>query len=164
MSLKNAVKSDPEFKKASLGERFNRLPPSQKEAVLNYIKGKDPKEKPLDKVGMDFTGDDFFKEMYLKHKEHKRPRPMPGMDRMAMMSGLMQVIRQFMGDPEEDEKSYLSEEYSERVGGSQKLGPSSPFDYKFAKAFKTEGAQGIARLHKNLMSDIEYQTFLDGVK
>lgn len=164
MALINAVKDDKDFKKASLGERFNRLPPKQKLAVLNYIKGKDLKETPLDKAGEEFTSDGFFKEMYGKHREHKRPRPMPGMNKMALMSGLMQVIRQFIGDPEEDEREELNEEYAERVGGSQRVGgESSPFDRKFAKAFQSEGAKGIAKLHKNLMSNIEYQTFLDGV-
>lgn len=162
MSLKDVVKDDDSFKKVSLGERFNRLPPKQKIAVLNFIKNKDMGESPLDKDGEEFTGDSFFKDMYLKHKEHKRPRRMPGMDNKSLMSGLMQVIRQFMGDPEEDEDD-LNEEYAERVGGSAKMGPKSPFDRKFAKAFQTEGATGIAKLHKNMMSDFEYQTFLDGV-
>lgn len=162
MALVNAIKDDKNFKKASLGERFNRLPPKQKMAVLNYIKGKDMKETPLDTVGEKFTGDSFFKEMYESHKTHKPKRHLPGMDKMALMSGLMQVIRQFIGDPEEDERG-LNDEYAERVGGSQRLGGGSPFDMKFAKAFQTEGATGIAKLHKNLMSDIEYQTFLDGV-
>jgi hypothetical protein len=97
--------------------------------------------------------------MFSEHKATPPKRHMPGMDKMALMSGLMQIIRKFVGDP--DEEKPLNPEYAERVGGSQRLG--SPFDGKFESAYKNEGARGLARLHKNMLNNVEYQQFLDEV-
>jgi len=160
MPLINAIKNDPSFKKAKITEKFERLPPKQKAAVLSYIKGKEKPDFELDDIGKGFTEEPIFKEIFSEHKAMPPKRHLPGMDKMALMSGLMQIIRKFVGDPDED-KPGLNPEYAERMGGSQRLG--SPFDGKFESAFKTEGARGLARLHKNMLNDVEYQQFLDEV-
>lgn len=159
MALVDAIKNEPGFKKAKLTEKFERLPPRQKAAVLSYIKGKEKPDFELDDIGKGFTEEPLFQEMF---SEHKAMPPKSGVAKMALMSGLMQVIRKFVGDPdEENTEGKLKEEYAERVGGSQRQG--SPFEMKFESAFKTEGARGLARLHKNMLNNVEYQQFLDEV-
>lgn len=158
----DAIKNDPNFGPVKLGKMFNRLPSDQKLAVLNFIKNKNMDQTPLSGIGVEFTEGPYFKQMLERHRSHKPPRKYPETDPMTLMSGLMQIVRKFIGDPEDDDdERKLKSEYSERTGGSGKMG--SPFDIKFAKAFQSEGATGTAKLHKNMMSDIEYQTFLDGV-
>jgi len=166
MSIKKIVKNDNDFKKISLTQKFERLPGPQKAAVLAYIKGKEKPEYELDKLGKEFTENPIFGEMFAQHKKETPKRPMPGMkhsEKLALMSGLMQIVRKFVGDPDDDKA--LDLELTERVGGSQVSRETSPYDGKFAKAFKSEGARGIVKLHKNMMqNDIEYQTYLDGVE
>jgi hypothetical protein len=162
MPLINAIKDDPGFKKAKITEKFERLPPKQKAAVLSYIKGKEKPDYDLDDIGKGFTEEPIFKEMFEEHKKMPPKRCYPGSDKMALMSGLMQIIRKFVGDPEENRmEGKLKDEYAERMGGSQRVG--SPFDGKFESAFRSEGARGLARLHKNMLNDVEYQQFLDEV-
>jgi hypothetical protein len=160
MPLKNAIKSDPGFDKAKITQKFERLPPKQKAAVLSYIKGQEKPDFELDEIGKGFTDEPIFKDMFSDHKKTPPKRHMPGMDKMTLMSGLMQVVRKFVGDPDED-KQGLNPEYAERMGGSQRMG--SPFDGKFESAFRTEGVRGLARLHKSMLNDVDYQQFLDEV-
>lgn len=166
MAIVDAIKEDPSFKKAKLTQKFERLPGPQKAAVLAFIKGKDKPEYELDDVGKQFTADPVFNEMLEAHKKEPPKRTYAGMkhaDKIALMSGLMQIVRKYIGDPEDDDEreGKLKSEYAERTGGSSRMG--SPFDHKFEAAYKSEGARGLARLHKNMLDKVEYQQFLDGV-
>ena len=148
MGIINAIKNDPGMDKVKLTERFERLHPVDKAAVLDHVKEKKESKYKMSHSGEEFLADPLFLAMLATHKQNK-----PGPN----MSGLMQVIRKFVGDPDEDKES-LNPEYSHRVGGDE----GGSFDSKFEQAFKMNGARGIAALHRNMFrSSSEYQKFLD---
>lgn len=135
--------------KVKLTERFERLHPVDKAAVLDHVKEKKESQYKMSHSGEEFLADPLFLAMLATHKQNK-----PGPN----MSGLMQVIRKFVGDPEEDNKKELNSEYSHRVGGEG----GDSFDSKFEQAFKMNGAKGIAALHRDMFrNSSEYQKFLN---
>ena len=161
MPLIKVIENDPNMKKVRVKEKFERLPPKDKVGVLKFVK-EGSEDIEFSEAGKQFVAEPDFKEMFEHHKKTPEPSIRPELKSiLPMLSGLMQIIKSGVGDPDEKREGRLKPEFAERMGGSQKIG--NPFESKFEDAFKTEGARGIARLHKSLLTDPEYDEFLSGV-
>jgi hypothetical protein len=155
--------------------QFEALPDSDKVNVIELVKlGQrhvDPSAMEaeaipeLSEAGRDFIKSDLFRERYDMNVHREPPPQAPNSNEMnPVVRGLFEVIKQLQGS-----QGLLKDDNSNRMGAEDARedvgegdGVVGGFEGRLGEAFKVGGAKGLAKMHRELLSDPGYNKFLKG--
>jgi hypothetical protein len=180
MPLLEAI-SPKERQHMKLRGMFDDLPETDKVNVIELVKlGKRtvaPEAVAMDAIpelsehGKEFVDHPLFREIYdvNTHREPPPPNNMAGSELKPVLRGLMEVIsilkgKEGMLDPDNSNRMGGEEGESEEIELNDEMEDIAEFESKLGDAYKRGGPKGLARAHRMLLRDPEYNTFLKGGK
>jgi len=120
-----------------LNSKFSDLPEDDQRGIITKLKSPEA-EGPLSEKASSFLNDPAFQELYDLRKSKI-------LEEVRNLSGLL--------------KSALKQqEQNSEIENSS----SNNFEVKLSHAFKLEGARGLARMHRQLLNDPDYEYFIKG--